>query len=110
MKKSIFVAVMLSIISFTAITSYADDMKMDMAAAKSDMAKPITGKGVVIAENKSSGRVTLKHEAIPAIGWSAMTMPFKVKDNALLDHVEKGDKVEFTLEQQGKDYVITSIK
>lgn len=110
MKKSIFIAVILSMISFTAISSYADDMKMDMPAAKSDMAKPITGRGVVITENKSSGSVTLKHEAIPAIGWSAMTMPFKVKDKMLLDHVEKGDKVQFTLEQQGKDYVITSIK
>ncbi|HEY3300595.1 MAG TPA: copper-binding protein [Methylophilaceae bacterium] len=109
MKKSIFMAVMLSMISFTAI-SYAEDMKMDMPAAKADMAKPITGKGVVVSENKSDGSVILKHEAIPAIGWGAMTMPFKVKDKMLLDHVQKGDKVQFTLEQQGKDYVITSIK
>lgn len=109
MKKSIFMAAMLSVISFTTI-SYADDMKMDMPATKTDMAKPITGKGVVVSENKSGGSIILKHEAIPAIGWGAMTMPFKVKDKMLLDHVQKGDKVQFTLEQQGKDYVITSIK
>ncbi len=109
MKKAIFVAITLSMMSFTAI-SYADDMKMDMPTAKADMAKPITGKGVVVSENKPAGNVTLKHQAITAIGWSAMTMSFKVKDKMLLDHVKKGDKVQFTLEQQGKDYIITSIK
>lgn len=39
-----------------------------------------------------------------------MTMEFKVKDKMLLDKVKKGDKVQFTLEPQGQDYVITSIK
>ena len=110
MKKAIFVAATLSMLSFTAITSYADDMKMDMPAAKANMTKPITGKGMVVSENKPSGSVTLKHEAISAIGWGAMTMEVKVKDKMLLDKVKKGDKVQFTLEKQGKDYVITSIK
>jgi Cu(I)/Ag(I) efflux system protein CusF len=110
MKKSIFVAAILSIICFSANTSYADDMKMNMPAAKERLANSISGNGVVVFENKSGGSVTLKHEAIPAIGWGAMTMSFKVKDKMLLDKVKKGDKVQFTLEQQGQDYVITSIK
>lgn len=110
MKKLTLIAAIFSLISFSAINTYADDMKMDMPATKSEVAKPISGRGEVISENKANGSVILKHEAIPAIGWGAMTMPFKVKDKMLLDKVNKGDKVQFTLEQQGKDYVITSIK
>lgn len=109
MKKAIFVAAALSIFSMTAIPGYAmDDMAMPSAKATSQ--KSIAGKGVVVSENKSAGNVTLKHEAIPAIGWGAMTMNFRVKDKVLLDKVKKGDKVEFTLIQEGQDYVITTIK
>lgn len=108
MKKAILVAAALSIFSITAIPGYAmDDMAMK---AKATSQKNIVGKGTVVSENKSAGNVTLKHEPIPAIGWGAMTMNFKVKDKMLLDKVKKGDKVEFTLVPAGEDYVITSIK
>lgn len=109
MKKAIFVAAAFSIVSITAIPGYAED-DMAMQASKATPEKAIVGKGTVVSENKSGGNVTLKHEAIPAIGWGAMTMEFKVKDKMLLEKVKKGDKVEFTLVQQGQDYVITSIK
>ena len=32
------------------------------------------------------------------------------KDKSLLDKLNPGDKVQFTVEQSGKDYVVTSIK
>lgn len=38
--------------------------------------------------NKDGGNVTLKHEAIPAIGWGAITMKFKDKDKMMLDKVK----------------------
>lgn len=108
MKKAIVVAAVLSIFSITAIPGYAmDDTAMQ---AKATSQKNIVGKGMVVSENKAAGEVTLKHEPIPAIGWGAMTMGFKVKHKMLLDKVKKGDKVEFTLVPEGKDYVITSIK
>jgi Cu/Ag efflux protein CusF len=37
-------------------------------------------------------------------------MGFKLKDKAMLGKVKPGDKVQFTVVQAGKDYVITSIK
>lgn len=85
-------------------------MAMPMPASKATTHKNIVGRGIVVSENKTGGSVTLKHEAIPAIGWSAMTMEFKVKDKMMLDKVKKGDKVKFTLVPQGKDYIITNIK
>lgn len=68
------------------------------------------GIGVVKTVNKADGVVTLSHEPIKSLNWPAMTMGFKVKDQMLIDKIKPGDKVEFTLVQMGKDYVITSIK
>lgn len=111
MKTSILVLTAVTVLGMTSIPSYAkDEMEMSMPASKATAQKDIVGKGTVVSENKTSGNVTLSHEAIPAIGWGAMTMEFKVKDKMLLDKVKKGDKVQFTLALQGKDYVITSIK
>jgi Cu/Ag efflux protein CusF len=39
-----------------------------------------------------------------------MTMPFTVKDKALLEKLQAGNKVEFEFVQQGKEYVITTVK
>ena len=111
MKTSILILTAITVLGMTSITSYAkDDMSMPKPASKATAQKKIVGKGTIVSENKTSGNVTLSHEAIPAIGWGAMTMDFKVKDKMLLDKVKKGDKVQFTLVPQGKDYVITSIK
>jgi Cu/Ag efflux protein CusF len=40
----------------------------------------------------------------------AMTMPFAVKDPALLTKVKAGDKVRFALDKAGDDLVITGIE
>ena len=85
------------------------DMK-GMAMEKNASAATHKGTGVVKNINAGNGVVTLAHEPIKSLNWPAMTMGFKVKDKALLDKVKPGDKVEFTLVQAGKDYVITSMK
>jgi len=88
------------------------DMK-DMKMPSSKMAAPskaITGKGTVVSVSKTDGSVTLKHDAIAAISWPPMTMNFKVKDKMLLDKVKNGDKVDFTLEKDGSNYIVTDIK
>ena len=111
MKTSLLILTTITVLGMTSISSYAkDEMAMPMPTAKTTAQKDIVGKGTVVSENKASGNVILQHEAIPAIGWGAMTMEFKVKDKMLLNKVKKGDKVQFTLVQQGQDYVITSIK
>lgn len=111
MKTSILVLTTITVLGITSISSYAkDEMAMPMPTSKAAAQKDIVGKGTVVSENKAGGNVTLQHEAIPAIGWGAMTMEFKVKDKMQLGKVKKGDKVQFTLVPQGQDYVITSIK
>lgn len=111
MKTSILVLSAFAVLSMTSIPSYAkDEMAMPMPTTQASTQKTIAGKGTIVLENKANAKVTLQHEAIPAIGWGAMTMEFKVKDKMLLDKVKQGDKVQFTLVLQGQDYVITSIK
>jgi Cu(I)/Ag(I) efflux system protein CusF len=68
------------------------------------------GTGIVKSVDASAGSITLAHEPIKSLNWPAMTMGFKVRDKHLLDKVKPGDKVQFTLVQSGKDYVVTSIK
>lgn len=109
LKTTILVLAAISALSLASTSSFAKD-EMPMPTSKVSTQKDIVGTGTVISEDKASGNVTLKHEAIPAIGWGAMTMGFKVKDKMLLDKVKKGDKVQFTLVPQGQDYIITSIK
>ncbi len=59
---------------------------------------------------KQSNTVLIKHEEIPHIGMSAMTMPFKVKDSHLLENLKPGDKIKFSVVEEQQDLVITQIK
>lgn len=69
----------------------------------------VQGVGVVKAVDSAKGTLTLQHEAIAAIGWPAMTMPFKVASPGLLKQVKVGDKVQFTLRQAGAANTVMSI-
>jgi len=96
-----------------ALAQASDTKGMDMKSMGMEKSVSTTthkGTGVVKDINSRDGVVTLAHEPIRSLNWPAMTMGFKVKDKVLLDKVKPGDKVEFTLVQAGKDYVITSVK
>jgi protein SCO1/2 len=53
-------------------------------------------KGVVRKVARDTGDLTIRHEAISGL-MGAMTMPFPLKDRAVLDRVQSGDSVEGTL-------------
>ena len=88
------------------------DMKsMDMKdTGKKGTPTAHKGIGVVKDINAADGVVTLVHEPIKSLNWPAMTMGFKLEDKSLMDKIKPGDKVEFTLVQVGKEYVITMMK
>lgn len=68
------------------------------------------GYGVLKAVNTEAGKVQLAHEAIPSLGWTAMTMWFALREPLPKD-VMVGDRVRFELEQtQSKEWVITRIE
>lgn len=68
------------------------------------------GVGVVKKVDPAKNAVTLDHEPIKSVGWSAMTMTFAVKDKVLLDKLQMGKKVEFEFVQEGKENLITAVK
>ena len=70
----------------------------------------VQGVGVVKAVDTAKNTITLQHEAIAAIGWPAMTMPFKVASPELLKHVKVGDKVQFTFRQASTGSTVTAIR
>jgi Cu(I)/Ag(I) efflux system protein CusF len=90
------------------------DMKdMDEKGMKSDkkaQGEVHNGTGVVTNVDRTGRKITLKHAPIKSLNWPTMTMAFGVKDEAMLDKVAKGKKVEFEFVKQGQQFLITSIK
>jgi Cu/Ag efflux protein CusF len=89
------------------------DMKMD-AAAKADAsvfpAGPITSVGKIIAIDATAGTVTLDHQAIPAVGWDAMSMGFTTTDPMMLKGLKVGDTVSFELKSAAEKTILVKIQ
>jgi len=75
--------------------------EMKSAAAMAD--------GEVRKVDKSAGKITIKHGAIPSMDMPPMTMVYRVKDPAMLDALKQGDKVTFAAENVGGQFVVTEI-
>jgi Cu(I)/Ag(I) efflux system membrane fusion protein len=50
-------------------------------------------------ETLTGDSVTISHQPVPAIGWPAMTMTFRVEKPSLLKGLKKGDHVSFAFDQ-----------
>ncbi len=80
------------------------------ADAQAARAGPVQGSGMVNSVDPSSRKISLSHNAIPAIGWPAMTMDFAVAPSVDLRQVKVGAHVNFMMYRGGDDmYVIQSI-
>jgi len=71
--------------------------------------KPVSGKGVVKAIDSKTGKITLRHEPIKALGWPAMTMSFSLMGNINTSVLKPGEAVTFQLMKMGDDYMISAI-
>jgi len=110
MKKSI-TAIMISVaIGVASLPSVAMEHTARPAHNSAQAENGIPGKGVIVSTDAKTQTIKMKHGPMPALGWPAMTMKFRVQDKVEIDHLRKGDKVEFILEAEGEDYVISSIK
>ena len=54
--------------------------------------------------------IVLADEPVKSLDWPAMTMGFKVKDKLLFNKLAVDKKVEGEFVQDGKDYVVTTVK
>lgn len=98
---------LLAFVSAFAMSAYADGAHHSQTSA----AQTYSGRGEVVAVDQAAGRVKMKHEAIPALGWPSMTMFFQVADKSQLDGVHAGSRVEFVfIRKDGGAPLITGIK
>ncbi len=93
----------------------ADNGMSGMDMGNMEMNAPAKGAetqavGVVDAVDATKGIVTISHEPIKSLGWSAMTMDFVVKDKKILAKLSKGKKIHFSFVEQHGDYVVTKVK
>ena len=65
--------------------------------------------GEVKKIDKPAGRITLKHSEIKAFDMPGMTGAYKVQDPSMLDKVQVGDHVQFSLDRVNSVYTITRI-
>lgn len=65
--------------------------------------------GMGKVESITAADITISHHSIPAIGWGAMTMTFKLTDAKMTTEVKVGDQVNFGFNQVKDDYVIAAL-
>ncbi|MGE0071844.1 MAG: copper-binding protein [Thiomonas sp.] len=81
-------------------------MMQGTAGAASAAAKLAEADGEVRRIDLKTGKITLRHGPIPALGMGPMTMNYRLADGKLADGLQVGDKVRFTVEQRdGADWV-----
>lgn len=73
-------------------------------------AQSIRGKGVIKAIDMDNKKITIAHEAIPAVNWPPMTMRFTITPQTQLNNVKDGDSVDFTFVQQGNLSLLQDIR
>lgn len=66
--------------------------------------------GIIRKINHEAGMLTVEHGPIQNLGMAAMTMPYHVKDRAMLTAVRPGDKVRMSVEKLGELYTITALQ
>lgn len=108
------VVILLGLLSSTA---YAGDMHAaghhdhakGQPAAMSESATPLTD-GVIRAVDREAGTITVEHGPIKSLGMPAMTMPYHVKDPAMLTAVKPGDRIKMSVDKMGDMYTIMAMQ
>lgn len=87
-----------------------DHGKMSMTAAPAAAAAPGMTDGEIRKIDKETGKITIKHGEIKHMDMPPMSMVFNVKDKAMLDKVQVGEKIQFIVVQDAGKMVVTDIK
>jgi Cu(I)/Ag(I) efflux system periplasmic protein CusF len=60
--------------------------------------------------DKENGKLTLKHGEIKDLDMPPMTMVFGVRDKAMLDKLQPGDKIRFKAVKEDGKFTVTEIE
>lgn len=66
----------------------------------------IIGHGTIETIDLKKHQITIKHDAIKAIDWPAMTMPFTAFENLDISQWKAGDKIKFQLDKDKTNQII----
>jgi Cu/Ag efflux protein CusF len=80
-------------------------VKPDTAQANATMTD-----GDVRRISKDTGKITIKHGPIANLDMPAMTMVFQVKDAAILDQFQAGDKIKFEADKINGAYTVLRVE
>ncbi len=112
--KTLTAALAIAAATVFAGTAFAGDKGPESAKAEPMKSMPMADADMTNAEvrkvDKDARKITLKHEAIKNLDMPGMTMVFQVKDAALFDKVQPGDKVKFKVVNEGGAFVVTDIQ
>lgn len=78
------------------------------ASATADSAKQADG--TVRKVDTTTGKLTIAHGPLEALGMPSMTMAFRVAERAMLEIVKAGDKIRFVPAQVGGELVVTRLE
>lgn len=94
-----------------AVPAYAQQAANKNASHVNSSSTGVTtlSEGEVRKVDKEAQKITLRHGPIANLGMPPMTMVFQVKDPALLNRVNPGDKVKFAAERSDGAYIVTRI-
>ncbi|HEE9790157.1 TPA: cation efflux system protein CusF [Enterobacter soli] len=98
-------------VMFSASLHAEEHQHGDMNSASDASAQQvIKSTGVVKDVDMNSKKITISHEAIPAVGWPAMTMRFTfVNADDTINTLKTGSHVDFSFIQQGNISLLKSI-
>ncbi|CAN7383081.1 copper-binding protein [Pararhizobium sp. LjRoot235] len=94
---------MKSIIKFATAATFAGVLATGALAAEFT-------KGTVKKVDAKAKKVTLIHEELKSLEMPAMTMVFRVKDDALLEKLKEGASIEFVAERVEGKLTVTEVK
>ena len=67
-------------------------------------------KGVVKKVDAKAGKVTIIHEELTKLDMPAMTMVFRLADEAMLERMKEGDEIEFIADRVQGKLMVTELK
>lgn len=109
MKRSASISILLLALAAPALAADMGMGGMAMGNMAHEQSATAAAVGVVKAVDQARGVVTISHEPIKSLGWSAMTMDFVVDQPELLKKLNPGKKVHFQFREHGDDYLITAV-
>lgn len=110
MKLKFFVAAAAALSSFTMAHAAEPAQTAALTQTQSTPDKASMTEGEIKKVNKESGKLTIKHGELKNLNMPPMTMVFRVKDKAMLDQVQTGDKILFIAERIDGNYTVTQLE